>query len=57
VRARASTEVTLAVRDVLPGYDLVQADGAAVHVEGRAERGWVVVLRGSPWRIVSISAI
>jgi hypothetical protein len=56
VAAQGAAEVTLAVRDVLPGYDLVDADGTAEHIAGRAERGWLVVLSGSPWRIAAITA-
>ncbi|MGH8890138.1 MAG: protein kinase domain-containing protein [Acidothermaceae bacterium] len=59
VRSETPTEVVLAVDDVLPAYDLVGADGSAVHQAGRGERAWVVTLRaqtsGGPWRIDTIS--
>jgi len=58
VRSQDATQVVLAVRDVLPGYDLVQADGTAIHQSGRGEQSWVVTLaRASadrPWRIDTI---
>lgn len=60
VRSQSSTAVVLAVIDMLPAYDLVRADGTAVHQAGRGERAWVVTLRtqasGGPWRIDTISA-
>jgi len=62
VRAASAspTNVTLAVRDTLPAYDLVGADGAVEHVAGRGERDWIVMLRAQPpdgqWRIASIGA-
>jgi hypothetical protein len=62
VRAASAspTNVTLAVRDTLPAYDLVGADGAVERVAGRSERDWIVMLRAQPpggqWRIASIGA-
>lgn len=60
VRSQTTTEVVLAIDDVLPAYDLVGADGAAVRRPGRGERAWIVTLRaqaaGEPWRIDTISA-
>lgn len=35
----------LSVRDVLPGYRLVRADGTIQQVAGRGERSWLVTLR------------
>ena len=62
VRAASAspTNVTLAVRDTLPAYELVGADGAVEHVAGRGERDWIVMLRAQlpdgQWRIASIGA-
>jgi eukaryotic-like serine/threonine-protein kinase len=59
VRSRTPTTVVLDVHDVLPGYDLVRADGSIDHQPGRADRAWVVTLRtqvaGGSWRIDSIT--
>jgi eukaryotic-like serine/threonine-protein kinase len=56
--AQSSSQVTLAVRDTLPDYELVRAAGAAELVTGRGERSWTVVLRAEPvrggWLIGSI---
>jgi len=60
VRSQSPTAVVLDVRDVLPAYDLVRADGSADHQAGRGERSWLVTLRaqqaGAPWRIDTIGA-
>jgi len=60
VVAHSPGEVTLAVADILAGYDVVDAAGAATHVRGRGVRNWTVVLRaqqldGLGWRIASIA--
>ena len=50
--------VTLAVRDTLPAYTLVAADGSTQSMTGRGERSWTVVLRqaDSRWLIASIAS-
>jgi hypothetical protein len=56
--SQSPNNVTLAVRDTLPAYELVRADGAADHVPGRGERNWTVVLHEQPvgrWQIDSIA--
>lgn len=59
VRSQQSLRVELVVRDVLPGYDVVRADGSAVHQAGRGERSWLVTVARAgtdrPWRIDTIS--
>jgi hypothetical protein len=57
--SQSSGQVTLAVRDTLPDYELVRAGGDAELVTGRGERSWTVVLRAEPvrggWLIGSIA--
>ena len=49
--------VVLRVSDMLPGYDVVAADGTSVHQPGRSERSWIVTLgsAGSAWRIDTVA--
>jgi len=58
VRAQTQTSVDLLVRDTLPTYEIVGADGATRREPGRGEREWLVTLRatavGGPWRIAAI---
>jgi hypothetical protein len=60
VRARTSTTVELLVRDTLPSYEIVDADGEIRRQPGRAERAWLVTLEaagaGGSWRIATIDA-
>jgi hypothetical protein len=57
-RAQTSTSVDLLVRDTLPPYEIVDADGAVRREPGRGEREWLVTLQatavGGPWRIATI---
>jgi len=59
VVSQTATSVVLNVRDVLPDYDLVRADGSVEHQVGRGERDWVVTLRATAatgaWRIGAIA--
>jgi len=69
VVSQSPGEATLAVTDILAGYDVVDAGGVATHVAGRGVRNWSVVLRAQPspgpadqapavalrWRIASIA--
>jgi hypothetical protein len=58
--SESATEVTLAVRDALPGYDLVRAGAVVEHLAGRGERTWTVVLHRTSmegrWLIAAITA-
>jgi len=60
VRSHTPTSVELTVRDTLPPYDIVDADGQLRRQPGRGEREWVVGLRaaaaGGSWRIATIDA-
>ncbi len=60
VQAQTPTSVDLLVRDTLPPYEIVDADGGVRRQPGRGERGWLVTLRsasaGGSWRIASIDA-
>jgi hypothetical protein len=60
VVSESAADVTLAVRDALPGYDLVRAGAVVEHLAGRDERGWTVVLHRTPgdgrWLIATITA-
>jgi hypothetical protein len=60
VRSQTPTSVELAVRDTLPPYEIVDADGQVRRQPGRGEREWVVGLRattaGGSWRIATIDA-
>jgi len=60
VRSTSATVVELEVRDILPPYDLVRADGTATHQSGRGARSWHVTLRratgGGARRIDTIAA-
>jgi hypothetical protein len=58
VRAHTTTRVDLLVRDTLPPYEIVDAQGVARQQPGRGARDWLVTLRatatGGSWRIASI---
>jgi hypothetical protein len=60
VHARTSTTVELLVRDTLPSYEIIDADGEPQRQPGRAERAWLVTLEaasaGGSWRIATIDA-
>jgi hypothetical protein len=60
VVSESTADVTLAVRDALPGYDLMRAGAVVEHLAGRGERGWTVVLHRTPgdgrWLIATITA-
>ncbi|HEX7105343.1 MAG TPA: protein kinase, partial [Acidothermaceae bacterium] len=60
VRSQTPTSVELAVRDTLPPYEIVDADGQVRRQPGRGEREWVVGLRattaGGSWQIATIDA-
>jgi hypothetical protein len=60
VKSQSARGVQLEVHDILPAYDLVRADGTAVHQPGRGSRTWIVTLRavaaGGPWRIDTVAA-
>jgi hypothetical protein len=60
VLSQTPASVVLRVRDVLPSYDLVRADGSVEPHAGRGEREWIVTLRASDatdaWRIDTIAA-
>jgi hypothetical protein len=58
LQTQTPTSVQLHVRDTLPPYEIVDADGVMQRQPGRGERDWLVTLRasaaGGPWRIASI---
>jgi hypothetical protein len=58
LESQTPTSARLRVRDTLPPYEIVGADGVVQRQPGRGERGWLVTLRstaaGGPWRIASI---
>lgn len=59
VLSQTQASVVLRVRDVLPSYDLVHADGRVERQAGRGERDWIVTLRAGDatdaWRIDTIA--
>jgi predicted lipid-binding transport protein (Tim44 family) len=60
VVSESAADVTLAVRDALPAYDLVRAGAVVEHLAGRSERTWTVVLHRASsegnWLIAAITA-